>query len=346
MIDYARSRLRARAMGAGWPCVTAPASVALVLLFALAALAPALANPSSWKREWPKTDFSKTSVEFNEILSGGPPKDGIPSIDDPKFLPVEKITELGEKEPVITVEIEGDLRGYPLRILTWHEIVNDTVGGVPVAVTYCPLCNSALVFDRRLDGQVLEFGTTGKLRNSDLVMYDRQTESWWQQFMGEAIIGELTGKRLKFVPVRVESFARFKARGAHGRVLVPTSAWGRRYGQNPYVGYDGRSAPYPFFRGDLPDNVPPLERVVVVGKEAWAFSLLREKGRVERDDLVITWEAGQNSALDTRMIAEGRDVGNVVVQRKTEDGMVDAVHDVSFAFAFHAFHPDGTIHAE
>ena len=105
-----------------------------------------------------------------------------------------------------------------------------------------------------------------------------------------------------------------------------------------------RRAPYPFFSGDLPKGIPPLERVVVVGKEAWAFSLLRERKAVQAGDLVITWEAGQNSALDTRRISDGRDVGNVVVQRRTADGLKDAVHDVSFAFAFHAFHPDGVIH--
>ena len=329
-----------------WAGSARVAACALTLISGLSLAGGALANPSVWKSEWPNTDFTKKSVAFSEILSGGPPKDGIPAIDSPKFLPVGKVAGLADTEPVITVSINGDLRAYPLQVLIWHEIANDTVGGVPVAVTFCPLCNSALVFDRRVDGRVLDFGTTGKLRKSDLVMYDRQTESWWQQFLGEAIVGTMTGKRLKFIPVRIESFARFKARGGTGKVLVPNGRFGRRYGANPYVGYDSRSAPYPFFRGKLPDKIPPLERVVVVGKEAWAFSLLRKKRRVESGDLVITWESGQNSALDTSVIARGRDVGNAVVRRRTAKGLVDAVHDVSFAFAFRAFYPDGRIHTE
>jgi hypothetical protein len=174
----------------------------------LAALAGvAVANPSWWKSEWQRTDFTKHSVDLDDIISGGVRKDGIPSIDAPTFVAVAEVDNLGETEPVIAVSINGESRAYPLRILTWHEIVNDTVGGIPVTVTYCPLCNSSIVFDRRVRGQVLDFGTTGKLRNSDLVMYDRQTESWWQQFLGEAIVGEMTGESLTMIPSRVESRA-------------------------------------------------------------------------------------------------------------------------------------------
>jgi len=303
--------------------------------------------PSSWKREFPKADFTKHSVDLGEIFSGGPPRDGIPAIDKPAFTSVDAAARngLADREAVIAVAINGDVRAYPLRILMWHEIVNDTVGGVPVAVTFCPLCNSAVVLDRRLDGRVLDFGTTGRLRNSDLVMYDRQTESWWQQFLGEAIVGALTGKRLKILPVRVESFAKFKARpGAGKKVLVPNDPNARNYGRNPYAKYDSRNLPYPFFRGKMPEGIAPLERVVVVGQQAWALSLLKAKKRIEAGDLVITWESGQASALDTSVIARGKDIGNVVVQRKTKDGLADAVHDISFAFAFHAFHPNGKIH--
>ena len=147
-----------------------------------------------------RTDFSRHSVPYDEFLSGGPPRDGIPPIDNPKFVsPGEADQWLEGLEPVIFVDIEGDARAYPLQILTFHEIVNDEVGGIPVAVTFCPLCNSAITFDRRLGGVVYTFGTSGNLRNSDLVMWDRQTESWWQQFTGEAIVGVLTGKRLSFL---------------------------------------------------------------------------------------------------------------------------------------------------
>src|SRR5262249_38438634 len=178
----------------------------------LAAAGPAPADsPAEWESEWPRTDFAKSTVPLAEIRSviG---KDRIPAIDRPKFVSIAEAESLGltASEPVISLAIEGRARAYPLRILMWHEIVNDTVGGIPVAVTFCPLCNSAVVFDRRLDARILSFGTTGKLRNSDLVMYDRETESWWQQYLGEGLVGMLAGKKRKMLPLRVESFARFK----------------------------------------------------------------------------------------------------------------------------------------
>ena len=317
--------------------------LAVVAVAALAVLPGASANPDSWRYEWPNTDFTKTSVDFAEIFSGGPPKDGIPSIDDPKFSPVAEIDYLGPQEPVVGLVINGDARAYPLRVLTWHEIVNDTVGGLPVAVTFCPLCNSAVVYDRRVDGVATEFGTTGKLRFSDLVMYDRNTESWWQQFLGVGIIGEQTGKELKIVPSRLESWERFVARHPEGRVLVPGNPGIRSYGRNPYVGYDSARRPF-LYRGEFPEGIAPMARVVAVEDQAWALDLLRDSGRLEAGDLVLTWEPGQNSALDAAAISEGRDVGNVIVQRRGADGLVDVPYDVTFAFVFHAFHPDGELH--
>ncbi|MDP6705087.1 MAG: DUF3179 domain-containing protein [Alphaproteobacteria bacterium] len=303
----------------------------------------AQASPDYWKYEWPRTDFTKSAVDFEDILSGGPPKDGIPSIDNPIFVTVAEAKGLADTEPVVGLVIGKEARAYPLQILMWHEIVNDVVAGVPVAVTFCPLCNAAVVFDRRLDGQVLEFGTTGKLRNSDLVMYDRQSESWWQQFTGEAIVGELLGKKLTFVPSRLESFANFKKRAPDGKVQVPNSPGMRRYGANPYAGYDSSTRPF-LYRGQMPANVPPLSRVVSIDGRAWSLSLLREKRRIETaDGLIITWEPGQNSALDARTIDAGTDVGNVVAQRKTASGLEDVVYGVDFAFAFHAFYPDAEI---
>ncbi len=305
----------------------------------------AAAAPERWRAEWPRTDFSKASVDLAEILSGGPPKDGIPSIDDPRFVPVAEADHLAPQEPVVGLAIDGDARAYPLRVLTWHEICNDVVGGAPVAVTFCPLCNSAIVYDRRVDGVATEFGVTGKLRHSDLVMYDRATESWWQQFLGVAIVGEQTGKQLRVLPSRLESWARFAARHPDGRVLVPADPTLRPYGQNPYVGYD--SAPAPFlYRGDYPEGIAPLARVVAVGDQAWALDLLRARGRIEAGDLSLAWQPGQASALDTRSIAEGRDVGNVLVRRRTADGPQDVAYDLTFAFVFHAFRPDGTLHVD
>lgn len=314
---------------------------AIVALVFWIAAAPLAAEPAHWRAEWPKTDFTRHSVDFDEIIPGGPPRDGIPSIDRPAFVPAAEAA-LPDNEPVIGLVLDGDARAYPLRILIWHEIVNDVVGGVPVAVTYCPLCNTGLVFDRRVGDQVLAFGSTGKLRRSGLIMYDRTTESWWQQFVGEAIVGELTGTRLEMLPARLESFASFEARAPDGRVQVPPGD-DPGYGRNPFPGYD--SAPAPFlYMGLLPQDIAPLARVVRVGDEAWSLALVRERAPFEAGDLRFGWAPGQASALDADTIAAGADVGNVVVQRKTADGWRDAVYSVDFAFAFHAFFPDGVIH--
>jgi hypothetical protein len=254
---------------------------------------------------------------------------------------------LAPTEPVVGLTVNGTARAYPLSVLIWHEIVNDVIAGVPVAVTFCPLCNAAVVFDRRVDGRTLEFGTTGKLRHSDLVMYDRQSESWWQQFTGQAIVGEMLGQELRFLPARLESFAKFKARAPEGQVLVPNNADLRRYGMNPYYGYDSAHAPF-LYRGKMPGVVAPLARVVAVGDQAWSVDFLQIKQRIETPDgLILTWERGQNSALDSTVIAEGRDVGNVLVQRRDSNGkLVDALYRVDFAFAFHAFYPDAKITVE
>ena len=238
--------------------------------------------------------------------------------------------------------MNGIAKAYPLRILIWHEIVNDTIGGVPVAVTYCPLCNSAIVFDRLVEGRILTFGTTGRLRKSDLVMYDRETETWWQQFLGEGIVGDLTGTRPKALPARIESYANFKKRAPDGQVLVPNGRFHKNYGQNPYVHYDMQNAPYSLFKGDLPDYINPMARVVVVEDKAWRLELIRDKGSLTDGPVTLNWSAGQNSALHTSEISEGRDVGNVTVTKGDED----AVYDVTFAFVYNAFCPDKRIRTE
>jgi len=320
-----------------------------VLVTGVLLIAHAAAGPDTWRRTgWAETNFEKAEVDFAEILSGGVAKDGIPSIDDPDFLPVGEEQAIADSEPVVSLKIGDQARAYPLRILTWHEIVNDEIAGTPVTVTYCPLCNAAIAFDRRIADRVLEFGTTGLLRKSDLIMYDRQTQSWWQQFSGTAIVGDLAGTELKMLPVRLESFDRFRKANPHGLVLQPSKKHRRAYGLNPYAGYDSGSTPYMMlFQGDLPDYINPMERVIVIRSQddAQAISLnyLRDNQPIQIGDLVLTWTAGQNSALDTRVIAEGRDVGNILVQRETESGLKDVVHDITFAFVFHAFYPDRRI---
>ncbi|OQX28697.1 MAG: hypothetical protein B0D92_07615 [Spirochaeta sp. LUC14_002_19_P3] len=293
----------------------------------------------AWKAEWPKTDFSKRNVDLTEIISGGPPKDGIPAIDRPKFQQAGSIKNIADKEPVITVNINGDARSYPIRILIYHEIVNDTVGGVPVSITYCPLCNASIVFERTLNGQVLDFGTTGKLRHSDMVMYDRQSESWWQQFTGEGIVGKYTGQTLKQVPSRIESLALFKDLHPQGKVLVPNNPNAKPYGSNPYVQYDSSEWPF-LFSGTYTGKVPPLSRVIAVGNDAWSLESLIQKKQIDYNGVVIRWQKGQHSPLDSKKISGGRDIGNVTVQKNGRD----VPYHLPFAFAFLAFNKNGKIH--
>jgi Protein of unknown function (DUF3179) len=271
------------------------------------------ADADAWK-----TNFAKRTVPLEEFLPGGPPKDGIPAIDRPRFAATTAIRFLDEREPVIAVTVEDETRGYPIQILIWHEIANDEIAGVPVAVTFCPLCNTALVFDRRVNGKVLDFGTTGKLRDSDLVMYDRQTESWWQQFGGEAVVGDYAGARLRTLAARIVSWREFRSEHPNALVLTRDTGHVRDYGSNPYTGYDDAASP-PIFpaRGADDDRLQPKERVVYIeiGAEAAAvpYSAFARKRTVRLElggrMVEVRWRSGVTSALDSPAIADGRDVG-------------------------------------
>lgn len=295
------------------------------------------ADPNDWASEWPRTDFSKSRVSFDEIMSGGPPKDGIPAIDSPEFGPAAQETRLIGVEPVLTLEIGRDVRAYPIRYLMWHEIANDVVAGVPVAVTFCPLCNTAMVFDRRLADQTLSFGVSGKLRASDMIMYDRQTESWWQQALGQGIVGYHTGAELRQLPAVMESWDQFRARHPSGLVMLEPG-FSRSYGMNPYEGYDSLAQPFLFSGENPPHDIAPLARVVRVGSRAWPLARIREMGTLSEAGVTLSWQSGQASALDKAAIGEGTDVGTV---RVTDSAGQPLVHDMPFAFAFHAFHPSG-----
>ena len=190
------------------------------------------------------TNGQKHIIPLEKIRSGGPPKDGIPSIDNPKFSKATEANFMSNSDIVIGLEINGDTRAYPLFILVWHEIVNDKVGGLPVAITYCPLCFTNQVFERVIDGQEVEFGTSGKLYNSNLVMYDRLTDSYWSQALGKAITGELAGLDLKIIPFDVITWEDWKL--VHPDTLVLTTDTGhiRSYGNDPYGDYYTNSSIY------------------------------------------------------------------------------------------------------
>ncbi|MFQ5622730.1 MAG: DUF3179 domain-containing protein [Paracoccaceae bacterium] len=306
---------------------------------------PALAEEPSrfWLGEWPNTDFSRSSAPFREIISGGVPRDGIPALREVVMIGAASVNDIDPREPVVTLEIEGQrARAYPVRYLTWHEIANDTVDGVPVAVTYCPLCNSALVFDRRVNGRVLDFGVSGKLRFSDMVMFDRQTESWWQQFTGRGIVGEMTDVQLEILPAWMESLGEYKARNPGGLIMAEPTGYRRPYGRNPYRGYD--TAGWPFlYNGEAPPHgLDPMSRVVRVGNHAWPLSRFSGTPEITEQGVRIVWQGGMASPLDTSTIGKGRDIGSIRVF-DAETG-APVAHEVIFAFVFHAFEPEGNWH--
>ena len=315
-----------------------PARPLIALAVALVFAGAAVAAPERWQRAWPDTDFSRTSVPFDEIIAGGPPKDGIPAIDDPAFRPAAEEERIADREPVMTLEFEGaEPRAYPIRYLMWHEIVNDTVAGRPVAVTFCPLCNTGMVFDGEVNGQERVFGVSGLLRHSVMIMFDRETESWWQQGTGEGIVGAHTGDRLELLPAWMESWQEFRARNPDGLVMAEPD-WPRRYGDNPYRNYDTSQQPFLFDGADPPHGLDPMARMVRVGERAWPMARVREAGEITEAGVTITWREGQASALDTGRIGDGREVGTVRVRDAAGN---DLPHDIPFAFAFNAFHPDG-----
>lgn len=180
----------------------------------------------------------KHIVPLDQIVNGGPPPDGIPSIDSPKFVPVADGDKfLVNSDKIVGININGDIRAYPLQILVWHEIVNDNVGGIPVAVTYCPLCFTNQIFKRTLNQTVLEFGTSGKLYNSNLVMYDRSSKSLWSQALGEGIVGKYTGIKLDRIPFDVMYWKDWKQLYPNTKVLSRETGSARPYGADPYGDY-------------------------------------------------------------------------------------------------------------
>ncbi len=284
-----------------------------------------------WRGQNWKTDFTQRIVSFEDVFSGGVPRDGIPPIDNPAFDRVSVAPDyLIPNEPVIAVEADGDASAYPLSILVWHEIVNDTLGQQKISVTYCPLCNSAIVFDRMLNGLEHTFGVSGNLLNSDLIMYDRQTESWWQQFTGQAIVGEYVASNttLDVIPSTIISWSAFKERYPDGRVLRrPGPPLQRPYDRPPYAEYD-LSAGRPFlFGGDLDDRLRPTERVLAIQiKEdtvAYSWPFLVENpvthGTLGDKEFVIFFDDGTLSSFrDSRN--EAYSSGSAAAFDRTVDG--------------------------
>ena len=291
--------------------------VAVGATFLLPITSIAQSNNSSKLRGW-KTDLTKHSVSLDELMSGGPPKDGIPAIDNPEFESINSARHwVSAKEPVISLKLAGVAKAYPIQIFIWHEIVNDTIAGKPVTVTFCPLCYSAVAFYRVLDGKPTTFGVSGMLRHSDMVMYDRASETLWQQILAEGIIGKYTGRKLKQLPAQIISFKDFSAAYPNGKVLSRPKGSSRPYGRNPYVGYDNiNNRPF-LFRGNIDKRLKPMEKIIVVtvGKttKAYPYATSRKscviEDKIENTPVVIFHTGSTVSALDAPKIANSHTVG-------------------------------------
>jgi len=273
-------------------------------------------------------DLPVPLVDPERIISGGPPPDGIPAIDAPLFQRAGEVDWIADDEPVIALDVEGAQRAYPVQIMHWHEIVNDTVAGRPIAITYCPLCNTALAFDRRVSDRVLSFGTSGSLYLSALVMYDRQTESLWSQVERTAIAGVLAGTELGLVPVTMIRWADWRAAFPAGWVLSRETGFVRDYGTNPYVDYDDLANDGTFLDQAADQRFPAKERVISFPEAASPVAVLAADlvdvgvTRIEVDGrpVVIFSSPGLASALGARAIAEGAPITATGAFRPDLDG--------------------------
>jgi len=273
-------------------------------------------------------------IELSELVTGGPEPDAIPSIDDPQFESIAEAGEwLGDRSPVVVLEHGGDTRLYPLEILVRHEIVNDEVGGEPVAVTYCPLCNSALTFERTLDGpdgpEVLEFGTTGRLWRSNLVMYDREHLGLWSQFTGQAIVGErFLGELLERIPTSLLGFSTAAELAPDARVLTRETGLDVDYEITPYVSFDREDTRPAFLRNEPDDRLPPMTRVVGIGRGSESVAVVLDHLATEQvveleldaDPITVWWTPGQASILGGLRAEDGVELGQTVTYVASHDG--------------------------
>ena len=288
-------------------------------------------NADDFQQGW-RTDFSRSSIPLSEIVASGLGKDGFRSLENPKFEYVlEASSWLESSAPVIAVAIDGQAKAYPLQILMYHELVNDNLSDTAITITYCPLCNAAMVFNRLVDGEELEFGISGQVYASNMVMYDRQTESWWLQFTGEGIVGEYVGKELTLLPSQIVSFKQFAESFPSGQILSKETGYNKKYGINPYLHYDSRLTPFKRFFSKPPDpRLPALERVlgIVINDKVWAFpfSELRDQAflqdKLSEEPVLIIGLDSVASAVDARQIKDSANTLAAAVYSRRLDGRV------------------------
>lgn len=307
---------------------SSPISLAVLLTLLAAALLYRFAVPAGLDNGF---DLSNSILPRNEIQHGGPPRDGIPALSDPRLVTAGEADYLQPADRVLGIEIDGEARAYPIPILNWHEIVNDTVGGRRLAITYCPLCGTGVAFDAHIDGEPTDFGVSGLLYNSDVLLYDRASESLWSQILGKAVSGERVGKRLLPVPLTHTTWKAWRASYPHTLVLSDDTGYSRNYQRDPYDGYEQSRHTYFSVNNAAPASYHPKE--IVVGLEvdgvykAYPFIELERQGkamfndRVNGRDFVIHWDAPNRSVtIDDKN-------GNAVAAIQ------------GFWFAWFAFHP-------
>jgi len=267
-------------------------------------------------------------IERDAIKSGGPPRDGIPSIDKPKYISPDKADFMKDDDIVLSYTHEGTTRAYPLRVLVWHEIVNETIAGKPILVTYCPLCGTAMIFDRKVAGKIRAFGVSGLLYQSDVLMYDREDESLWSQLKMEAVSGPLSGTKLEWLPSEHLKWKAWKEKYPKGEVLSTDTGHERNYLGEAYASYFGSPNvmfPVPKHRDEL------LDKAWVVGVihdgKAVAFPLARLEKVSEAKQDGVSLKFDPSSRLATATDAKGNELPTVTV----------------FWFAWQAFYPKTTL---
>ena len=277
-------------------------------------------------------DLSNSSINQNEILSGGPAKDGIPSINNPQFLDVKEVDYLKDDDIIIGLSHNGINKAYPTRILVWHEIVNDTIEDLNVAVTYCPLCGTAMVFDRYIDDKLRSFGVSGLLYQSDVLMYDRETNSLWSQLAMKSVSGKSLGSELRWIPSQHLTWKAWKTTYPNSKVLSLDTGYHRNYKATPYASYinsDDVMFPVPNNRDDLSNKTWVLG--VIIDGIAKAYDVSKLPNNIEMKDKIgntnIIIKYNKNKKHPKITTVEGEDIPSVLV----------------YWFAWQAFYPNTKI---
>lgn len=302
--------------------------IKIAILFLLVTTGMSCSAPAS-EEQMNGFDLSNASIDRNEILSGGPGRDGIPSIDEPKFISVEEVDYLRDDDIVIGLVRGNIARAYPTRVLVWHEIVNDSIANNAVAVTYCPLCGTAMVFDRNIDGKTRTFGVSGLLYRSDVLMYDRETESLWSQLAMKAISGPAIGKKLAWLPSEQLTWKAWREKYPQGEVLSTDTGYLRNYGGEAYASY---------FASEKPMFPVPQTRKELRDK-AWVIGIIIDgQAKAYPVDLLPSGKAIEDTVGNKKIVVR-YDAEQKHPQLTGSDGeMIPSV--VAFWFAWQAFYPD------